>query len=161
MTFARENIPTLSQRRWELDRLELQGARTEIRSGRELFFYFSVSPGSFSRVYQCTLHVKTGRSFPYVIVRSPNLVELAGDRQIPHIYPHEGRGTKLCLWWPAAQEWNLKMKLGDTYIPWTVEWLGYFEDWLVTEKWGGGGKHPGDVYGDTSIDSTVLEDDKW
>lgn len=36
------------------------------------------------------------------------------------------------------------MKLSDTYIAWTAEWLGYFEDWLATGEWAGGGRHPGD-----------------
>lgn len=155
MTFSRKTIPTLSQRRWELERLGLEAARTEIRSGRELVYSFSVRPSVLSRIYQCTLHIKPGSSFPAVVVRSPNLTELAGHRSIPHVYSFEGKGTKLCLWWPVAQEWNHKMKLGDTYIPWTVEWLGYFEDWLVTGVWEGGGRHPGDDCID-NIDSCPM-----
>ncbi|WP_258193290.1 hypothetical protein [Paraburkholderia sp. BL25I1N1] len=34
------------------------------------------------------------------------------------------------------------MKLADTHLAWTVEWLGYFEEWLVTGEWAGGGYHP-------------------
>jgi len=154
VAFSKEVIPTLSQRRWELDRLGLPPTRTVIRSGRELVFYFSVCPSAFSRIYQCSLHIKSGRYFPYVVVRSPNLAELAGDRKIPHVYLYEGKGTKLCLWWPVAQEWNQKMKLGETYIPWTVEWLGYFEDWLATGDWAGGGRHPGEK----CIDNDELMD---
>lgn len=34
------------------------------------------------------------------------------------------------------------MKLVDTYIAWTSEWLWHFEDWLITGVWAGGGEHP-------------------
>jgi len=35
-----------------------------------------------------------------------------------------------------------QMKLVDTYIAWTSEWLWHFEDWLTTGVWAGGGEHP-------------------
>jgi hypothetical protein len=34
------------------------------------------------------------------------------------------------------------MKISDTIVPWAVLWLYYFEDWLATDEWKGGGKHP-------------------
>lgn len=145
MSFGRKKVPTLGERSWEVRQLNLPGSRVELRGGRELIFYFSVSPGHYSRFYQCTLHIKNGDPFPTLIVRSPNLQELSGDRFIPHTYPYEGKGTNLCLWWPSGQEWNPHMKLRETYIAWTVEWLGYFEDWLATGIWEGGGMHPGDA----------------
>lgn len=116
----------------------------EIRRGRELVFNFAISPSSFSRLYHCTLYIKNGFHYPVVVVHTPNLRDLAGDNSIPHTYTHKGRATKLCLWWPAGNEWHPRLKLRDTYIAWTVEWLGYFEDWLATGEWAGGGKHPGD-----------------
>lgn len=27
-------------------------------------------------------------------------------------------------------------------VPWTSLWLYFFEDWLATDEWKGGGKHP-------------------
>lgn len=41
----------------------------------------------------------------------------------------------------------MEMNFGDTYIPWAAEWLGYFEDWLFSNVWLGGGAH-GDVIDD-------------
>jgi len=35
-----------------------------------------------------------------------------------------------------------QLKLTQTLIPWTAEWLWYFEDWLTTRDWAGGGMHP-------------------
>jgi hypothetical protein len=30
-------------------------------------------------------------------------------------------------------------------VPWTALWLFYFEEWLVSNEWKGGGEHPGGV----------------
>ncbi|WP_179098563.1 hypothetical protein [Burkholderia pseudomallei] len=34
------------------------------------------------------------------------------------------------------------MRFIETYIPWTAEWLWYYEYWRSTGKWVGGGAHP-------------------
>lgn len=73
---------------------------------------------------------------------SPNLPVLAEGRPLPHVYRHDEAGTKLCLWLPRKNEWLPQMPLGETYIPWTSEWLNYFEEWLLTDEWAGGGEHP-------------------
>jgi hypothetical protein len=136
------SVPTLSQRRLELGRLELSGATIQNRSGRELRYRFSVSPGEFSRFYDCLLSVRPGFVAPDVFVLQPDLSTLSGGRRLPHTYGHKGRGTQLCLFLPKRREWMPQMKLADTHLAWTVEWLGYFEEWLLTGEWAGGGYHP-------------------
>ncbi|WP_454766118.1 hypothetical protein [Cupriavidus campinensis] len=79
---------------------------------------------------------------PELLVLEPDLRVVAADKRLPHTYLHDGLGTKLCLWWPKAREWSNRMKLSETYIPWAVEWLGYFEHWLASGEWNGGGEHP-------------------
>ena len=32
--------------------------------------------------------------------------------------------------------------LSKTIVPWTVEWLYFYELWLATGEWYGGGDHP-------------------
>lgn len=51
-----------------------------------------------------------------------------GLRLLPHVYPHKGSGTKLCLWLPKAHEWSAQLRLDETYLPWAAEWLDYFEE---------------------------------
>jgi hypothetical protein len=34
------------------------------------------------------------------------------------------------------------MFLADTILPWAVEWLAYYEIWLATGVWYGGGEWP-------------------
>jgi hypothetical protein len=37
------------------------------------------------------------------------------------------------------------MRLDKTIVPWATKWLYYFEHWLATDDWQGGGEHPGDA----------------
>ena len=34
------------------------------------------------------------------------------------------------------------MRSDQTVVPWTSLWLFYFEDWLASNEWKGGGEHP-------------------
>jgi hypothetical protein len=135
-------IPTLTQRALELQSLDLPESRIERRGGKELWFYFKVAPGRFGRLYACLLKLSPDSRKPELLVVEPDLQQLAAGKSIPHFYSHKGRGTKLCLWWPRGREWVPQMSLRDTYVPWAVEWLLYFEDWLLTGEWAGGGQHP-------------------
>jgi hypothetical protein len=125
----------------ELRALNFPSAQLRLFRGRELDFDFSISPTIFSRSYDCKLRLMPGRS-PGMFVMQPDLVALAEGRPLPHVYRHDGSGTKLCLWLPRMNEWAPQMPLIETYISWTSEWLNYFEEWLVTNVWSGGGEHP-------------------
>ena len=135
-------ILTLAQRAWELRALPLEGAQLLFFSGRALHFRFRLVPSEFGRIYTCELRLTPDARPPAMFVLDPNLRALAAEEALPHIYPSKGPGTKLCLWWPKQREWLPQMKLSETYIPWTSEWLWYFEDWLATGIWSGGGEHP-------------------
>lgn len=34
------------------------------------------------------------------------------------------------------------MAVANTIVPWLAEWLEFYEGWLVTGIWYGGGEHP-------------------
>ena len=154
-------IPTLPQRQLELERLALPGAVARIFSGRELRYSFSVAPGDFSRLYQCLLKVRKGYVAPDVFVLHPDLSILASGRRLPHTYRHKGRGTHLCLFSPQYREWAPQMDLVGSQLAWTVEWLGYFEDWLLTGEWGGGGTHPDRTTHTRQICARISVDREW
>lgn len=135
-------VTTLAQRALELRRLGLPGATVHLVGGRELQFRFSMTPGRFGRDYGCLLRMRPDSRAPDMLVMRPDLHSLAGSDPIPHIYRHDRPGVLLCLWWPKQREWVPQMKLIETFIPWTEEWLWYFEDWLKTRDWAGGGEHP-------------------
>lgn len=135
-------VPTLSQRVLELRQLGMPGATVHLIRGRELQFRFSMTPGRFGRDYDCLLCLRPDSHFPQMFVMTPDLRKLAGSDPIPHTYRHQGPGVLLCLWLPKRREWVPQLKLSETFIPWTGEWLWYFEDWLKTRDWAGGGIHP-------------------
>jgi len=62
----------------------------------------------------------------------------------PHIYGlgHPPEFPALCLYDPATDEWSPDQFISDTTIPWTIEWLYWFEVWQLTGEWRGGGRHP-------------------
>ncbi|WP_298814666.1 hypothetical protein [uncultured Sphingomonas sp.] len=58
---------------------------------------------------------------------------------VPHLYgDHDNpRGPQLCLFHPLSHDWNDYMLLADSIVPWSAEWLFYYEMWHVTGSWGG------------------------
>ncbi|MDQ0027868.1 hypothetical protein J2X90_005704 [Variovorax paradoxus] len=121
--------------------MNLPQPETLFFAGKELRFRFSIASGPFGRTYRCELRIKPSAAFPEMFVLSPDLKLLANGKQLPHVYPSEGSGVRLCLWLPMKREWMAGMPLRDTYIAWTAEWLTYFELWLATGEWLGGGVH--------------------
>ena len=104
----------------------------------ELTWRFDVRPGPLSRTYAVRLRYGIGSS-PDMFVDRPGLRSLSGDRCPPHLYHDPDR---LCLYMPGIGEWDPTKRLDQTVVPWTYLWLEYFEDWLATDVWRGGGNHP-------------------
>lgn len=65
----------------------------------------------------------------------------------PHKYEIDAdkNMVRICLY--RYREFNTYKFLSKTIIPWTIEWLYFYEIWLATGEWCGGGEHPntGDV----------------
>jgi hypothetical protein len=77
---------------------------------------------------------------PNVVIVSPDLNELAQGRELPHVY--SSAPVRLCLHHPESDEWSPERSIAETIVPWTYLWLFYFEEWLVSNDWKGGGRHP-------------------
>ena len=43
---------------------------------------------------------------------------------------------------PSSGEWHGGLLIASTVVPWAVLWLYFFEEWLVSDEWKGGGVHP-------------------
>lgn len=114
-----------------------------IARGR-LTWRFEARPSPISRSYDIRL-AYAGAASPEVFVEEPDLVALAAGRALPHVYSE--RPARLCLYLPGTGEWGAHMLLDRTVAPWAVLWLWYFEDWLATGEWRGGGVHPSDAGG--------------
>lgn len=99
----------------------------------------TVRPTSISREYRLRItYARNGA--PMVFVLKPDLPELANNRSLPHVYSEQP--TRLCLYLPGAQEWSDGQLIARTILPWAILWLYYFEHWLATDQWEGGGEHP-------------------
>jgi hypothetical protein len=99
---------------------------------------FGVRPTSLSREYVVEIEYRRGDA-PKVQVLSPSLLTLANGRKLPHVYRDP---LRLCLWLPGSGEWDAHMRIDKTFVPWTSTWLFYFEEWLASDEWKGGGAHP-------------------
>lgn len=105
-----------------------------------------LQPLPFSREYRVVIRYTLSHP-PVCVVRDPDLSTLAQGRKIPHIYQNQTgiRGTQLCLYLPVVtqknkvSEWQPTMFLANTILPWASMWLMYFEFWLSSGEWNGGG----------------------
>jgi len=111
-------------------------------SGTRLRFDFSIHPSQISREYSCRIELGRSGYDPKAYVLSPDLQELAGGEHPPHIYEIINGITQLCLFYPQSNEWTTQSWLSHTMVPWTISWLRYYEIWLITGTWEGGGEYP-------------------
>jgi hypothetical protein len=109
-----------------------------LRAGR-LVWRYNASPTALSRAYQLRIDYRQD-DVPQVFVEDPDLLSLAGGRRLPHVYMQ--KPTCLCLYTPSAREWSGWMRIDQTIVPWVALWLFYFEQWLDSDDWKGGGQHP-------------------
>lgn len=87
----------------------------------------SLQPRPSSPRYRVLIRYRGARS-PRVKVLDPPI-----DKRAPHQY----KGGYLCLFLPVDHSWNEKSIIAETIVPWTAEWLYYYEYWLETGEWFG------------------------
>lgn len=109
-----------------------------VRRG-ELVWDFAARPSPIGRIYQLRICYRYP-GLPDVFVLSPDLNVLAEGRFLPHVY--SSKPVRLCLYYPDSKDWSPEMSIAETIVPWTCVWLFYFEEWLVSDEWQGGGRHP-------------------
>jgi hypothetical protein len=92
----------------------------------------TVTPCDEAGTYEVLIDHRLGES-PRVHVLSPRL---DGPGPLPHTY----NDTRLCLFLPGT--WADHLSLAATILPWTLEWLLFYELWSAGGGWQGGGVHP-------------------
>lgn len=96
--------------------------------------------------YKVKLTYELGKN-PKVFVLEPSPLKLAeGKKFLPHVY--DNKKQRLCLYYPDGKEWNSSKPLTQTVMIWAIEWLYFYELWLITGEWLGGGT----VHGATKKD---------
>lgn len=135
---ARQDL-TLSQQLLFLRANPVINGSGTVRACR-LTWQMSVQPTPLARSYQTDISYSVGKT-PTVRISDPDLEFLAPGRPLPHVYMNP---LRLCLHLPGTDDWDSAKRIDQTIIPWTYTWLFYFEDWLATDIWKGGGRHPGE-----------------
>jgi hypothetical protein len=93
-----------------------------------------IHPMPLSETYAVSLVYEKYRA-PRISVISPDLMLVAGAASLPHTYA----GDHLCLYYPEYDEWTSAKYIAETIVPWISVWLVYYELWLATGEWLGGG----------------------
>jgi hypothetical protein len=97
-------------------------------SGLELTCRGRIQPTEQSLSYRVEIRYAPWNS-PEVKVIEPRLIFTPGT----HMYHDD----TLCLHDWREQPWQRKWHLHETIIPWTAEWLIFYELWLLTGRWHG------------------------
>lgn len=139
MRFDQPRPLTIAQQLFDLRRDAVTGSgKGSLRAGR-LVWNFEAQPTPLSRLYAVRVNYLQRDGGPEVIVVAPDLVAFADGRKLPHVYQQSP--PRLCLYLPGAGEWAAHKRLSQTVVPWAALWLFYFEEWLSSDDWKGGGVH--------------------
>ena len=125
------------------------GCGTGSLDANGLGWEYKERPTPLSREYTVRIEYQRG-DMPKVFVADPDIAALAGGREIPHVYKNPLRP---CLCLPRSGEWTGTMRIDKTFVPWTLVWLYYFEEWLASNDWKGGGIDPDEDRG--------LKQNRW
>ncbi len=97
----------------------------------------SLQPFSFTAVYRVRIEYRVGY-WPKAWVEEPKLRRRQPDEPIPHTYDDD----LPCLFYTRSNEWTSDKAIAMTIVPWLLQWLFFYEAWLFTGVWQGGGIHP-------------------
>ncbi len=86
----------------------------------------SFKPTDFSPTYQ--YQIKYFYSIPPVVHVISPLIEF--NEEI-HMY----KDGSLCLYYPKDMSWNSRSLIYETIVPWTHEWIVFYELYKITGRW--------------------------
>lgn len=79
-------------------------------------------------------------------------LEKLDSPQFPHKFDIDEKKNmvRICLY--RYSEFDSRKLISNTIIPWTIEWLYFYELWLATGEWLGGGEHVDNSFSKTSVE---------
>jgi hypothetical protein len=89
-----------------------------------------ITPSEHCNTYRIEIRLNRG-DVPMVRILEPRIPSEIYRRV--HIY----RNGTLCLFDPRERPWSNRDNLHETVIPWTAEWLVYYELFLISGEWHG------------------------
>lgn len=111
--------------------------KCSVSDNSNLTWIGELSPTPMSRTYEIKIE--------YEVFKEPQVRVMSFGLIIPNIKSdiHMYNDGSLCLYYnEKRKEWNHRMALATSIVPWTCEWLYFYEIWLVTRKWCGREIHP-------------------
>lgn len=100
--------------------------KCELR-GKQLVCYGQIIPSEGCEAYKIKIEYSEG-GIPKVYVTEPHIE----PNSKYHIFMRDG---DLCLYDHRESAWTVQMFIHETIIPWTAEWLVFYELWKLTGKW--------------------------
>jgi hypothetical protein len=132
--YVRQRPLTLAQQGYLLKAtfpdFRVEVGRCELRCSGELRPTWLSDSYTFELVY----HIPDR---PKVYVISPSLRLPPGQSRQKHVF----KDNALCLY--SEGDWRPDLPIASHMVGWISEWLSFYEDWLATEQWLGGGHEPG------------------
>lgn len=104
------------------------------------FFFTTYGVGYYGRITMYKRFTRLG--FVKVVVRLPNInsaLHRHGAAIPPHVWDFDSRKEEATLCLHMGNEFSRSMLLDKSIIPWTLEWLYFYQIWEVTGNWDGGG----------------------
>lgn len=104
--------------------------------GKDLLMELELQHSLDSQKFTVELEYTEEEKMPKVFIETSQFI---GDKleDIPHKYGIKTRRGKkyveICLYY--RHEWNRRMNISDTIVPWAIEWLYFYDMWLITKKW--------------------------
>jgi len=95
--------------------------------GNTLYCTGTCTPSEYSIEYKYKIMYSQNCS-PAVYIINP---KIAYTKEI-HMYPRDNR---LCLYYPKDFSWTSSSHLYNTIIPWTHEWIVFYELYLIKGEW--------------------------
>jgi hypothetical protein len=108
----------------------------------------TIQPTAASRNYTVRITYNL-RSYPEVRIIGPKLESRLGE-SLPHVFSD----GYLCL--HVEEDWTPDMLIVKSTVPWTSEWLIYYEIWKFAGTWYGGGEWPPRRAGDATTEADVI-----
>lgn len=96
-----------------------------------------LQPTPNSSIYRIKISCRRNHVISVFVIKPRKLFIPDGEISLPHVFSTEKQ--QLCLFY--KDEYQGRMRIVDTIVPWTSEWLFYYEIWCITRTWEGGGYH--------------------
>lgn len=93
---------------------------------RDIFWLGELQPDPASPVY--TVRIQYDPYSPKVYILKPEVLNNA---------PHRYGDKSLCLYHPNDKSYKPDLLIADTLVPWTSEWLYFYNIWLEEGVWWG------------------------